>query len=336
MFSKPLLLTTLLSASVSAHQNFHQFWINSATPGYQAGIRMPPSNSPVEDVTSPNMACNVPSTNGAAVQTVDAKAGDSVKVQWDNSGHPGPITHFLKAVDNAATDTGIGGGWFKIDELDVVGGKWASEVMQANNMTHEFKLPEGLKSGEYLLRSEMLALHSSQNLKGGQFYIGCAQLKISGSGSGTCGPTIELPGAYKAEDKNIYIPNYYNGFDLTTYKAPGGPVASCGGSSGGAAPTVPEPANSTAPSATAKPSAVVEATAKPSPSKAVGGVESPVASQAPVASSAPAPAPAPAPSTGAGGDEGTLPASFTIKTFITWLESKAGAAEKVRRHARAF
>lgn len=180
----------------------------------------------------------------------------------------------------------------------------------------------------------MLALHSSQNLKGGQFYIGCAQLKIAGSGSGTCGPTIELPGAYKAEDKNIYIPNFYNGFDKTTYKAPGGDVASCGGSGSGSAPA---PATSTVPSATAsasvKPSAIVEATPQPTASGAVGG-ESPVASQAPVASSAPAPAP----STGAGngGSDGALPASFTVETFIAWLQSKAGSSSKARRHARAF
>lgn len=180
----------------------------------------------------------------------------------------------------------------------------------------------------------MLALHSSQNPKGGQFYIGCAQLKIAGSGSGTCGPTIELPGAYKAEDKNIYIPNYYNGFDLKTYKAPGGDVATCGGSGSGSG-SAPAPATSTVPSATvsAKPSAVVEATPKPTPSQ-VGGGQSPVESEKPVASSAPAPVP----STGAGngGSEGALPASFTIETFIAWLQSKAGSSGKARRHARAF
>ena len=49
-----------------------------------------------EDVTSNDMACNV---NGnkvpSGVQTVEAKAGDTIKVQWDQSSHPGPITHFL-------------------------------------------------------------------------------------------------------------------------------------------------------------------------------------------------------------------------------------------------
>jgi hypothetical protein len=37
-------------------------------------------------------------------------------------------------------------------------------------MTHEFKLPTGLASGEYLLRSEMLALHGAQTVGGAQFY----------------------------------------------------------------------------------------------------------------------------------------------------------------------
>lgn len=324
MFSKALLTTALISA-VSAHQNFHQIWINDVTPGNQAGIRMPPNNSPVEDVTSKNMACNVPSTNGAAVKTLDASAGDAIKVQWDQSGHPGPITHYLKAVDDAATATGEGDGWFKIDELNQVNGKWASEVMGANNMTHEFKLPTGLASGEYLLRSEMLALHSSQTLGGGQFYIGCAQLKVVGTGSGSCGPTISIPGAYKKDDANIYIPNYYNGYDATTYKAPGGPVASCGAGSGGSAPTTPsapKPSNSTTPtvpSASASPSVV--------PSPAASAVVE--ATPSPAASSSPAPAP------GAGND-GALPATFSLDTFIAWLEGKAGSSTKARRHARAF
>jgi cellulase len=172
MFSKALLTTAFISA-VSAHQNFHQLWINDVTPGYQVGIRMPPSNSPVTDLKSNDMACNVPSTNSAAVKVLDASAGDSIKVQWDNSGHPGPITHFVKAVDDAATATGVGAGWIKIDESDYVGGKWASEIMGANNMTYEFKLPTGLASGQYLVsehastfsRNEILIVYHSSALR---------------------------------------------------------------------------------------------------------------------------------------------------------------------------
>jgi cellulase len=153
MLSKSILLTTAIMATASAHQNLHSVFINDASPGPYIGIRMPPSNSPVTDLTSNDMACNVPSTNGQAVKTLDAAAGDSIKVQWDQSGHPGPITHFVLPVKDAATATGVGAGWIKIDELDYVGGKWASEIMGAANMTHEFKLPTGLASGEYLVRT---------------------------------------------------------------------------------------------------------------------------------------------------------------------------------------
>lgn len=114
---------------------------------------MPPSNSPVTDVTSNDISCNV---NGnkvpSGVKTIAAKEGDTVKVQWDMSGHPGPITHMLYGpVSDASQTTGIGAGWFRIDEQDYVGGKWANEIMEAANMTHQFKLPTGLKSGEYLV-----------------------------------------------------------------------------------------------------------------------------------------------------------------------------------------
>jgi cellulase len=249
MFTKTAIASALLTA-VSAHQNLHQLWINDVTPGYQAGIRMPPSNSPVTDITSSDIVCNVNGGTGVST-TVPATEGDTIKVQWDQSGHPGPITHMLFGpVDDASTATGVGAGWFKIDELDYVGGEWANEIMGKNNMTHSFTLPTGLASGEYLLRSEMLALHGAQTLGGAQFYIGCAQLKIEGTGSGTCTPTIELPGNYKEDDANIYIPNVYNGYDPTTYSAPGGAVAACG--AGGAAK--PTAGNNTL--ATGGPSAV--------------------------------------------------------------------------------
>ncbi|KAI0409446.1 glycoside hydrolase [Xylaria palmicola] len=203
------LIPVVLAAGASAHQNLHQFWVNGESPGYEVGIRMPPSNNPVTDVASDDIACNVNGTSGVGVATVAAKAGDTIKVQWDSSTHPGPITHMLYGpMDSAAAASGLGDGWFKIDEQDYVDGQWANEIMMGADMTHSFQLPGNLASGEYL------------------FYIGCAQLYITGLG-GDCGPEISLPGAYKEDDANIYIPDFYSGLDPTTYKAPGGDIATC-------------------------------------------------------------------------------------------------------------
>jgi cellulase len=155
MLTKTLLATALISAA-SAHQVLQQLWINNETPGLNVGIRKAPNNSPVKDIKSNDMACNVPVQGAPAVTTVEAKAGDPIKVQWSAIVHPGPITHFLRPVQDAVTDTGVGDGWFKIDELDFVNGQWASDVMKANGFTHEFKLPDGLASGQYLVSTHLM------------------------------------------------------------------------------------------------------------------------------------------------------------------------------------
>lgn len=98
-------------------------------------------------------------------------------------------------MSDALTADGSGAKWFKIHELSVQDGKMANVIMMANGGKMTFKLPANLESGDYLLRSEMLALHGAQTIGGGQFYIGCMQLKITGPG-GNCSPKFSLPGAY--------------------------------------------------------------------------------------------------------------------------------------------
>lgn len=151
MYTSALLLPLAFTA-IQAHQNFHQFWVNGVSPGLQECIRMPPSNSPVTDVSSDDITCNV---NGNTVPRTEAvcaaAAGDTIKVQWDSSTHPGPITHFLLGpIGDATQESGVGS-WVKIDEVGYVDGQWANEIMQAAEMTHEFKLPANLESGDYLV-----------------------------------------------------------------------------------------------------------------------------------------------------------------------------------------
>jgi len=116
----------------------------------------------------------------------------------------------------------------------------------------------------------MEALHSSTKMDDTQFYVGCAQLRITGSGGGNCGPTIQLPGAYKPADTNIYISNFYYGFKPATFKAPGGPVATCGRGVAAPKPTdAAAPAPSSEPETAPEPSAVAMAlptVAPPAPS----------------------------------------------------------------------
>lgn len=108
---------------------------------------------PQTDVTSDDIACNVDgSTVPSGVDTIAANEGDTITVGWDISSHPGPITHFLLGpVDDAANESGIGAGWFKIDERDYVDGEWANEYISDNGGNYTFTLPTGLESGDYLV-----------------------------------------------------------------------------------------------------------------------------------------------------------------------------------------
>lgn len=116
--------------------------------------------------------------------------------------------------------------WFKIDHagLDVDLTTWASDDLIANNVCsnpHSTSLhpsdlrtrmpqnswtvtvPSDIASGGYLLRHELLALHSAGTALGAQFYPMCAQVVVTGGGSAS--PSgVALPGAYATNDPGMF------------------------------------------------------------------------------------------------------------------------------------
>jgi len=76
-------ITAILIAEVSAHSRVFTIWVNGTDQGAGAGryIRQPPTNSPIKDLTSPDIRCNV---NGSLrVPTyVPVQAGGTVTAEW--------------------------------------------------------------------------------------------------------------------------------------------------------------------------------------------------------------------------------------------------------------
>ena len=70
-------------------------------------------------------------------------------------------------------------------------------------------IPSSIAPGDYLLRSELISLQQAVSVGGAEFYPGCIQLSIGGSGSGapTSSETCKLPGGYSDNDPGIYTPN---------------------------------------------------------------------------------------------------------------------------------
>ncbi|KAK0105007.1 hypothetical protein ONS96_004415 [Cadophora gregata f. sp. sojae] len=195
-----------VTAVASAHSIFQQIVAGGTEYGIGVGIRKPDYNGPINDVTSNDIACNGgPNPTTPSNQIINVVAGETVKARWRHSdalvidaSHKGPVMAYLKKVNNALTDTGVGGGWFKIEEAgyNPSTGTWAVDDLIAANGYQNIRIPSCLPNGQYLLRAEIIALHGAGSPAGAQFYMECAQINVSG-GSGTASPaTVSLPGAY--------------------------------------------------------------------------------------------------------------------------------------------
>ena len=79
---------------------------------------------------------------------------------------------YLAKVNDAATADAKGLKWFKISEdgLDN-SGQWGVDRMIANAGWQYFTMPTCIAPGQYLMRVELLALHSAYSAGGAQFYV---------------------------------------------------------------------------------------------------------------------------------------------------------------------
>ncbi|KAF5363568.1 hypothetical protein D9756_000130 [Leucocoprinus leucothites] len=232
---KSILAVLAAAAVANAHFTMQYIWNNGADGGHNNYIRIPPNNNPVTDVNSKDLTCNVNGLSGSNVQTTTIPAGATITFEWHqhdqrtgedpiSGGHKGPVQVYIaKAPSTAASFDGQGAVWTKIYSsglLNPSSQQWATDVVNTNSGKHSVTIPSSLPAGEYLLRAEIIALHVAQSYPGAQFYIGCAQVKISGGGSANP-PKISIPGTYKASDPGITV-NIYN--NLQSYTAPGGSV----------------------------------------------------------------------------------------------------------------
>ncbi|KAI0129665.1 glycoside hydrolase family 61 protein [Xylariales sp. AK1849] len=219
------LVTALaLSLSAEAHTIFQNVKVNGADQGSLVGLRAPSDDNPVYDVTSTDIICQKAGSTSATVITVPAGAtvgawfqhvlgGPQFSGDPDNpiaKSHKGPITAWLAKVDNAATASKTGLKWFKIweDTFNTGTKLWGVDNMISQNGWVNFAMPSCIAAGQYLMRVELLALHSASNSMGAQFYMSCAQIAVTGSGTFSPSSTVSFPGAYTQNDPSILINIY--------------------------------------------------------------------------------------------------------------------------------
>ncbi|KAH8082363.1 glycosyl hydrolase family 61-domain-containing protein, partial [Filobasidium floriforme] len=173
-------------------------------------------------------------------------------------GHSGPILNHMASC-GGATCTGVDAttlDWFAIHHsgYDATAKIWPTDVLATTGAKHTITLPTDLPGGAYLLRFELIAMHSVP----AQFYPWAAEIELTSSGTSL--PSSEymgkFPEMYSAAANNMALDfSLYTGNDLMSFVLPGVPVYPGGSSKGndprpdgsaGPAPG-PAPGNATAP-----------------------------------------------------------------------------------------
>jgi len=300
---------------------------NGVTDGQNVYIRSPPNNSPVKDLSSPDLVCGV--NGGTPVGSfVKAAAGDTITFEWYHDtrnddiidpSHEGPIITYIAPYTSGNGAESI---WTKIAEDGFANGKWAVDKLIANGGKNDVALPADLAPGKYLVRQEIIALHegdaavTENPARGAQFYPSCVQFEVTGSGTVVPDQGFNFNTGYKTSTPGIVF-NLYAPF--SSYPIPGPAVfsgGSPGGSPGGGSPGGDYPGGgSPAPAPVPVP--------VPAPESSASATTAPGA--APTASSAPS-------ATYGSGPATTLPASAppAPTTLITSTRSCSGRRTRTR------
>ncbi|KAH7417659.1 glycosyl hydrolase family 61-domain-containing protein [Cadophora sp. MPI-SDFR-AT-0126] len=269
-FAPVLACLSALASQGSAHYIFDQLTYGGTQYAVYQYIRQNTNmNSPVTDLTSNDLRCNQGGVTGGNTQTITVTAGSSFTFTTDTAVyHNGPLSMYMaKAPGSAADFDGSGQVWFKILDLGPTFDASGTATWPLAQ-TYTYNIPKALPNGNYLLRVQQLGIHNPYPAGIPQFYISCAQVTVTGGGSGSPGPLVSIPGFIKGDEPG-YTVNIYNNFK--NYTVPGPAVWSGQNAAGGGTPATTSVAGPGV--TTSKPVSVTPTTtAKPVTTTASGAV----------------------------------------------------------------
>ncbi|KAK1637934.1 glycosyl hydrolase family 61-domain-containing protein [Colletotrichum phormii] len=239
-----LLAVLASAASVTAHGHVTNIVVNGVSYRNYIPVQDPYINNPPlvagwtidqrdngfvapDAYNAPDIICHRQAVPGKGRITV--AAGDTVQLQWTEwpDSHKGPVMDFLANCNgpcNAVDKTALK--FFKIDGAGLINppqqtNQWAATVLINNGNAWSVRIPPNVAPGHYVLRHDIIALHSAGQQNGAQSYPQCVNLEITGSGTdnpaGTPGTAL-----YGANDPGILYNIYRD--NLNDYVIPGGAI----------------------------------------------------------------------------------------------------------------
>ncbi|KAK7742328.1 hypothetical protein SLS53_004473 [Cytospora paraplurivora] len=234
--TKGVAAAIICAASVAAHGHIKAINVaGTYYDGYDTGVDPYKSDPPTlvawtasntnegfiapSAYASSDIICHVDAKPAGGYAT--ANAGDKVELYWTDwpATHKGPVIDYLAkcADDDCVNVDKTSLDFFKIDAVGLVSDSDAPDHLISNNNSWLIKIPSDLASGNYVLRHEIIALHSADESDGAQNYPQCFNLAITGTGSlkptGTPGKSL-----YAESDAGIFLDIYKK---LDGYEIPG-------------------------------------------------------------------------------------------------------------------
>lgn len=167
------------------------------------------TNEPIFETTNQSLACNYPGT--AALGSIPITAGQNITAVYQQWVHTvGPMIAWMTDCKGPCSDFDpTDADWFKIGEKGLLwgtielGGWFQKEFSRWDGSPSLWSetVPKDLKPGNYLLRNEIISLHSSHKP---QFYPECAHLVVSGDGDAFPGKEYmaKIPGVWSMDRKS--------------------------------------------------------------------------------------------------------------------------------------
>jgi hypothetical protein len=239
-----------LPSLVSAHGYISEMTIGGKTYEGNNPYSMSPHASPLRminavepvklGVDDENLVCGKGAKAGTDVAEV--KAGSEIKIKWvagDGKGkwihNKGPVmTYMASCGDTPCSDfDATKAKWFKTEEKGVKpdGKTWYQGDIYDGQLATT-TVPAELAPGNYLLRHELIALHLGSQVGGAEFFINCAQLKVTGSGTGkpSGDELVKIPGLYTPKEPGIFFE--IDQVPMPKFTFPGPPLSKLAGSGG--------------------------------------------------------------------------------------------------------
>ncbi|KAG2415903.1 hypothetical protein HFD88_007095 [Aspergillus terreus] len=208
-----------LVAAVSAHYTFDVLVVDGQETSSWQYIRentraekyMPTKfiNSPSITPLDSDFTCNEgANTNAGKTEVATVAAGSELAMKLAYGAriqHPGPAQVYMSKAPGDVKDYDGSGDWFKIYQdtvctpgVELTEGGWCSWDKDRIS----FKIPASTPPGQYLVRAEHIALHGAHGGEA-EFYYSCAQVEVTGSGSGEPSPVVKIPGVYAQDDEAV-------------------------------------------------------------------------------------------------------------------------------------